>query len=88
MEARDAATGQLIWEHKREMAENIKSGARAKTIAIGFDMVYWTSPDSYLDSAGCAHRRAALGSQNRNPRRHAGRGSGRRQSDLRRRLRR
>ena len=24
------------------------AGARAKTIAIGFDMVYWTSPDSYL----------------------------------------
>ena len=30
------------------MAQNVKSGARAKTIAIGFDMVYWTSPDSSL----------------------------------------
>src|SRR5580693_3997120 len=29
IEARDAATGQLIWEHKREMAQNIKNGARA-----------------------------------------------------------
>ena len=48
IEARDAATGQLIWEHKREFAQNLKNGARAKTIAIGFDMVYWTSPDSYL----------------------------------------
>lgn len=48
MEARDAVTGQLIWEHKRDMAQNIKGGARAKTIAIGFDMVFWTSPDSYL----------------------------------------
>ena len=48
MEARDAATGQLIWEYKRDMPQNIKPGARAKTIAIGFDMVYWTSPDSYL----------------------------------------
>src|ERR1700733_15107115 len=48
MQALDATTGQLIWEHKRKMADNIKGGARAKTIAIGFDMVYWTSPDSYL----------------------------------------
>ncbi len=48
MQAYDAVTGQLIWEHKREMPQNLKTGARAKTIAIGFDMVYWTSPDSYL----------------------------------------
>ncbi len=50
IEARDAATGQLIWEHKRKMADNLKGSARAKTIAIGFDMVYWTSPDSYLEA--------------------------------------
>jgi alcohol dehydrogenase (cytochrome c) len=48
IQARDAVTGDLIWEHKRDMPQNIKGGARAKTIAIGFDMVYWTSPDSYL----------------------------------------
>src|SRR5579863_3187508 len=48
IQARDAVTGELIWEHKRDMPQNIKGGARAKTIAIGFDMVYWTSPDSYL----------------------------------------
>ena len=50
MEARDATTGQLIWEHKRKMADNIKGGARGKTIAAGLDMVYWTSPDSYLEA--------------------------------------
>jgi alcohol dehydrogenase (cytochrome c) len=48
MQALDATTGQLIWEYKRNMPQNIKNGARAKNIAIGFDMVYWTSPDSYL----------------------------------------
>src|SRR3954454_5629334 len=48
MEARDAVTGQLIWEYKRNLAQNIKNGARAKTIAIGSDLVYWTSPDSFL----------------------------------------
>jgi PQQ-dependent dehydrogenase (methanol/ethanol family) len=50
IQARDAVTGQLIWEHKRKMADNLKGSARAKTIAIGFDMVYWTSPDSYLEA--------------------------------------
>jgi len=50
IEALDAATGQLIWKHERKMADNIKGGARAKTIGIGFDMVYWTSPDSYLEA--------------------------------------
>ncbi len=50
IDALDAATGQLIWEHKRQMPDNIKGGARAKTIAIGLDMVFWTSPDSYLEA--------------------------------------
>jgi len=50
IEALDATTGQLIWEHKRQVPDNIKNGARAKTIAIGYDMVYWTSPDSYLEA--------------------------------------
>src|SRR5579871_3433154 len=48
MEAIDAATGQIIWKQERDMPQNLKTGARAKTMAIGFDMVYWTSPDSYL----------------------------------------
>ncbi len=50
LEARDAVTGTLIWEHKRKMADNLKGNSRAKTIAIGFDMVYWTSPDSFLEA--------------------------------------
>ena len=50
IEAIDAATGQLIWKHERPMPDNIKGGARAKTIAIGYDMVFWTSPDSYLEA--------------------------------------
>src|ERR1700689_2831560 len=50
VQALDATTGQLIWEHKRKMADNIRTGARTKTIAIGLDMVFWTSPDSYLEA--------------------------------------
>src|SRR6516164_9228175 len=29
IEARDAVTGELIWEHKRNVPQNIKAGARA-----------------------------------------------------------
>jgi alcohol dehydrogenase (cytochrome c) len=50
VEAIDAVTGQLIWKHERKMADNIKGNARAKTIAIGYDMVFWTSPDSFLEA--------------------------------------
>ncbi|MEP7355178.1 MAG: PQQ-binding-like beta-propeller repeat protein [Acidobacteriota bacterium] len=48
IQALDATTGKLIWEHKRAAPANVMSGARAKTIALGLDMVYWTSPDSFL----------------------------------------
>ena len=43
IQAVDAGTGALIWEHRRP------SGAsRAKTIAIYEDMVYYTSPDGFI----------------------------------------
>jgi alcohol dehydrogenase (cytochrome c) len=43
IQAVDASTGALIWEHRRP------SGAsRAKTIAIYDDMVYYTSPDGFI----------------------------------------
>ena len=48
VQALDATNGQVIWEYKRDMAQNLKNGAKAKTIAIGSDMVYWSSPDSTL----------------------------------------
>jgi alcohol dehydrogenase (cytochrome c) len=41
VQALDAATGAVIWEHKR------KSGAtRAKSLAIAEDMVFYTAPDT------------------------------------------
>jgi PQQ-dependent dehydrogenase (methanol/ethanol family) len=41
VQALDAATGEVIWEHKR------KSGAtRSKALAIWEDMVYYTAPDT------------------------------------------
>ncbi len=43
VQALDAATGALIWEHRRP------SGAsRAKTLAIFEDMVYYPSPDGFI----------------------------------------
>jgi alcohol dehydrogenase (cytochrome c) len=43
LQAMDASTGALIWEHRRP------SGAsRAKTIAIYDDMVFYTSPDGFI----------------------------------------
>jgi PQQ-dependent dehydrogenase (methanol/ethanol family) len=43
VQAVDASTGALIWEHRRPTG-----ASRAKTIAIYEDMVYYTSPDGYI----------------------------------------
>jgi alcohol dehydrogenase (cytochrome c) len=43
LQALDAATGTVIWEHKRPA-----SASRAKTIAIYEDMVYSTTPDGFI----------------------------------------
>jgi alcohol dehydrogenase (cytochrome c) len=48
IEARDATNGEIIWTHKRNAPQNVMNGARSKNIAIGLDMVFWTSPDSFL----------------------------------------
>jgi alcohol dehydrogenase (cytochrome c) len=45
VQAIDAATGALIWEHKRP--EKTPSG-RAKTLSMFDDMVYYTSPDGFI----------------------------------------
>ena len=45
LQAIDAATGKVIWEHKRP------SGAsRAKTIAIYDDMVFNSTPDGFIEA--------------------------------------
>jgi len=45
VQAVDAATGALIWEHKRP--EKTPSG-RAKALSMFDDMVYYTSPDGFI----------------------------------------
>jgi alcohol dehydrogenase (cytochrome c) len=43
LQAIDATTGTLIWEHKRPTG-----ASRAKTIAIYEDMVYYATPDGFI----------------------------------------
>lgn len=48
IQALDATNGELIWEYQRKLADNVKTGARSKTIAIFEDMVYTTTADSFV----------------------------------------
>jgi PQQ-dependent dehydrogenase (methanol/ethanol family) len=48
VQALDATNGNLIWEYTRNVPAGQKTGAKAKTIAIGQDMVYWTAPDAVV----------------------------------------
>jgi len=48
VQALDATNGNLIWEYARNVPANQKNGAKAKTIAMLEDMVYWTAPDAVV----------------------------------------
>lgn len=48
VQALDATNGNLIWEYVRNIPANQKTGAKAKTIAMGQDMIYWTAPDAVV----------------------------------------
>jgi alcohol dehydrogenase (cytochrome c) len=48
VQALDATNGNLLWEYARNVPAGQKTGAKAKTIAIGEDMVYWTAPDAVV----------------------------------------
>jgi glucose dehydrogenase len=45
LQAIEAATGKVIWEHKRPAG-----ASRAKTIAIYEDMIYNTTPDGFIEA--------------------------------------
>jgi len=48
VQALDGATGDLIWEYKREMAANAASSGRTKSLAIYEDVILYTAPDSFV----------------------------------------
>jgi len=48
VQALDAATGDLLWEYKRNVPANVASQARTKSLAIYQDVILYTAPDSYV----------------------------------------
>jgi alcohol dehydrogenase (cytochrome c) len=48
IQALDATNGELIWQYDRPIPANQKNGAKAKTIAMWEDMIFWTAPDAVV----------------------------------------
>ena len=48
VQALDGATGDLLWEYKRNVPANVAGQARTKNLAIFEDIVVYTAPDSYV----------------------------------------
>jgi alcohol dehydrogenase (cytochrome c) len=48
VQALDATNGNLLWEYQRNLPQGQRTGAKAKTIALGLDMVFWTAPDAVV----------------------------------------
>src|SRR5579862_9924580 len=48
VQALDGASGDLLWEYKRNVPANVASQARTKSLAIYEDVILYTAPDSYV----------------------------------------
>lgn len=48
VEALNATNGDLLWEYKRKVAENVAGQARSKSLAIYQDIVVFTAPDAVV----------------------------------------
>jgi PQQ-dependent dehydrogenase (methanol/ethanol family) len=48
VQALDGATGDLLWEYKRNVPANVASQARTKSLAIYGDIIAYTAPDSFV----------------------------------------
>ncbi|HEX4275356.1 MAG TPA: PQQ-binding-like beta-propeller repeat protein, partial [Bryobacteraceae bacterium] len=48
VEALNAANGDLLWQYKRKVANNVASQARPKALAIYQDVIVYTAPDSIV----------------------------------------
>jgi alcohol dehydrogenase (cytochrome c) len=48
VQALDATTGDILWEYKRKVPNNVAASARTKNLAIYDDIVVYTAPDSYV----------------------------------------
>jgi alcohol dehydrogenase (cytochrome c) len=48
VQALDAATGNVLWEYKRDVPANVAGQGRTKSLAIYQDIVAYTAPDSFV----------------------------------------
>ncbi len=48
VQALDGATGDLLWEYKRNVPANVAGQARTKSLAIYQDVILYTAPDSFV----------------------------------------
>jgi alcohol dehydrogenase (cytochrome c) len=48
VEALDGATGDLLWEYKRKVPNNVAASARTKALAIYEDIIAYTAPDNMV----------------------------------------
>src|SRR5690606_11889360 len=48
IQAMDAATGDLIWEYRRELPEGVSSTGALRNIAIYDNKIFHSTPDAYL----------------------------------------
>jgi alcohol dehydrogenase (cytochrome c) len=48
VEALNATNGDLLWEYKRKVADNVAGQARSKSLAIYQDIVVFTAPDAVV----------------------------------------
>jgi alcohol dehydrogenase (cytochrome c) len=46
--ALNAETGDVLWEYRREVADNVAASARTKALAIYEDVIIYTAPDSFV----------------------------------------
>ncbi|MES2625810.1 MAG: PQQ-binding-like beta-propeller repeat protein, partial [Pseudomonadota bacterium] len=48
VQALDAATGDIIWQYKRDVSDGVGGSARTKSLAIYEDVIVYTAPDSFV----------------------------------------
>ena len=65
VQALDATNGDLIWEYRRRLPEDlsefIRNAGRARAVAIYEDLIFFTAPDGYLVGLGRPHRVRSAG---------------------------
>ena len=59
VQALDATNGDLVWEYRRDIADDISEYAsitRNRVMSIYQDKLYYSTPDGYIVALGCRQR--------------------------------